>query len=1070
MAEEARLLRQPTISGDTVVFVYGGDLWTVAAGGGEARRLTAFAGSEHFPVLSPDGSRIAFSGEYAGTRQIYVMPVGGGEPRQLTFYPDVGPMPPRGGWDNVPIDWTADGKILFRSNRTPYGQRISRYFVVDPTSGGLPQALQIPEGGPASLSPDGSRLAYSIKSREYRTWKRYQGGRAQDVWIYDLTADTIERLTTYSGTDSFPMWVDDTVYFVSDRAAVGSDQARTLNIFAYDLASKQIRQVTSFSDYDCLWPSRGGREIIFENGGYLYILDTTTDALRKLAVTINDDRPHARPCYKNVAEQIDSAQISPSGKRAVFSARGEVFSVPAKHGDIDNLTRSPGVRERLVDWSPDGVYISYLSEAPGDYELFLRKYHEDEPPVQVTSDTDAWITGYLWSPDSTKIMLTDTKNRLQILDVASRKLTTVDRGRYSRIGDLTWSGDSRWVAYCKRNQSRVSSIWIYSLEEDGPHQLTSDRYDDFGPAFDMQGEYLYFISQREYNRRTRGFDAVLLAGALRADLPPLLAPRHDDEPANHKEDEDNGEEDGEEDGKKKRKKGEDNGADEDKNGEASQVTIDIAGFDSRIASFPLDSGRYMSLTAVKKGLLYLRGDELLSFDLDKREEKTVLKNARGYVLSADGKKLLYRSLSGWGIASPTPGQNGNGVLDLKSMEMKIDPAVEWRQIYTDAWRIMRDWFYDPNMHGVDWQAMHDKYAPLVPHVAHRADLDYLLGELIGELNAGHTYVFPGDQPEVERIPVGVLGCELVADGEYYRIDKIYSGESWDSDRSSPLNRSGLDVKAGDYLIAIDGDTVGTDSNPYRLLENKVDRKVELLVNDLPGREGARTVEVHPIESELDLRHLAWVERNREIVDQLSDGRIGYIYVPNTAYAGFREFYRGWQEQYHKDGLIIDDRYNGGGQIPAQMVFDMAQPVLQYWSRRHQELVTTPAPVHEGPKVMLINGRSSSGGDALPDYFKTMKLGPLMGQTTWGGLIGYGFSPSFVDGGGMAVPSFAYVNTDGEWDVEAVGVDPDIEVFDDPTLIQAGREPMLEEAVAYILKELEKSPPRQIKTPPYPLRQ
>ncbi len=1055
IAEEARLLRQPNINNNQVAFVYAGDIWSVSTQGGVSRKLTSFEGLELFPIFSPDGKWIVFSGEYSGTRQIYVMPAEGGMPTQLTFYPDVGNMPPRGGWDNIPIDWTPDGKkILIRSNRSPYGQRVSRYFLVDPFKEGLEQPLQIPEGGPASLSPDGTKLAYCIKSREFRTWKRYKAGRAQDIWIYDLVKNKIERITDYPGTDNFPLWVGNKIYFTSDRETVESKEPRTLNIFCYDLTKKNIRKVTNFTEFDCLWPSRGKGGIIFENGGYLYVLDTNTEQAHKLTIFINDDKPYMRPLYKNVAKNVESFYVSPSGKRALFAARGDIFSVPAEHGYIRNITQTPAIREISVDWSPDGKYISYLSEKSADYELYIQKYNSEKPTIQMTKNTGAWITGYVWSPDSKKIIVGDKKNRLKLLDVATKKIDLIDEGVYSPISGYEWSPDNRWVVYTKDSENRMTSIWLYSLDQEKKFQLTSDRGDEYNPVFDKEGKTISFISRRDFNWRNRNFDAKLFIGTLRADMESPFAPRSDEEEIEEKKEDEN-----KKDNNKKNKKK-----------KIENVIIDVEGFNQRVVAYPLKTGGYRNLTAVKGGVLYLRDGKLHKFDMEKRKESVILEKVSSYFVAAKGKKFIYKSGTNYGIAEIKPKQKaGAGKLNLGKMEMKITPAVEWNQIYTDAWRIMRDWFYDPGMHGVNWKNMHKKYAALVPYVAHRADLDYILGELIGELNSGHTYVFSGDMDGIKRVPIGVLGCELIPAGEFYKIAKIFPGENWDESRRSPLTEAGVDVKAGDYLIGIDGKIIHTNQNPYRFLENKTDREIVLLINDKPTEKGARKVEVRPAKSELALRHFDWIEHNRALVDSLSGGRIGYIYVANTSFAGFKGFYRGWYEQSNKDGLIIDERYNGGGSLPSPMIFDMAHPVLQYWARRYLPLSSTPSHVNEGPKVMLINGRASSGGDAFPDYFRTMKLGPLMGQTTWGGLIGYGYSPSFVDGGRLAVPCSAYVNSKGEWDVEAVGLKPDIELFDDPTLIQAGREPMIEEAVKYILNELKKNPPKKVKKPVGPDR-
>ncbi|MBN1886087.1 MAG: PD40 domain-containing protein [Candidatus Krumholzibacteriota bacterium] len=1050
LSGEARLLRYPSIMGNRVAFVYAGDIWAVAATGGTARRVTSFQdGLEVFPKISPDGKWIAFSGEYAGTRQIYVVPWEGGVPKRLTFYPDVGVMPPRGGYDYIPYDWTPDGRILVRHNLTPYGRRVGKYFLVDPARPGFEEPLQIPEGGPASLSPDGKKIAYSIKSREFRTWKRYTAGRAQDVFIYDLEKNEIEKIADWEGTDNFPLWIGDAIYYTSDRT-------KTLNLWKYDIVSGETSQVTNFDEYDVLWPSRGGDRIVFEKGGYLFLHDTATGETTRIAVDLGSDKPFLRPVFKNVAGDIESFGLSPSAKRVAFGARGELFTVPAEHGAVRNVSNTPAVREMYADWSPDGKYISYVSEAGGDYEIWIRPQDGSGEPRQLTTNSDAWILSPVWSPDSKRIAWTDKKNRLWFRDVEGGAKTKVDECRYSAVRSHSFSADGAWIVYVKDDENGMTNIWAWSIEKKERVHLTGGITDDWDPVFSTDGKYVYFVSRRDFDYPERRFDSRIYVGTLSRETPAPLGPQSDEEePADDE-----------------KKNGDDKKKDEKTDGdEAPVITAIDDGFAERVAALPIPPGRYRGLTAVEGGVLYLDGDgNLMMFDLGKRKAEEIMKNVRGYVVAPKAKKFLWTGGGSWGIADLNPGQKpGEGKLDLAGMDLRIDPLVEWKQIYTDAWRIMRDWFYDPDMHRVKWREMHDRYAALLPHVAHRADLDFLLGELIGELNAGHTYVFSGDQPRVERVPVGLLGCSFEPHKGRWRIARIYAGENWPGRARSPLVEAGLNVTEGDYLLAIDGHELTDATSPYALLENKVGVNVALTIGEKPSMEGAREVTVQPIDSELDLLYAEWVKENRRIVDELSGGRIGYIHVPNTHYDGFREFYKFFQPLQHKEALIIDDRYNGGGHSPYDMVEVMSHEVFQYWAARHQELATTPFLVNEGPKVMLINGLSSSGGDAFPTYFRKAELGPLMGETTWGGLIGYGFSPGFVDGGGLAVPGFAFVNTEGEWDVEAVGVDPDVYVFDDPTLIQAGRQPMIEKAVEYLLEELKAHPRREVKAPEGPDR-
>ncbi len=1060
--EEARLLRYPHIMGDKAVFVYAGDIWAVSTGGGQARRVTSFPeGIEIFPRISPDGRWIAFSGEYSGTRQVYVVPWEGGVPKRLTYYPDVGVMPPRGGYDYMILDWTPDGRnILVRGNRTPFGEREGKYFLIDPEKPGIERELQIPEGGPASLSPDGRKLAYNIRSREFRTWKRYKAGRAQDVFIYDLEKNEVERIAPYEGTDNFPMWVGGGIYFTSDR-----DELRKLNVYRYDLATRDLVKVTDFKEYDVLWPSRGGDRIIFENGGFIYWMEDGSREPRKIEVTLGSDKPFVRPVYKNVKGDINSFSISPTGKRAVFEARGEVFTVPAEHGTIRNLSRSPAVRQREVEWSPDGKWIAFLSEESGEYEIWIRPQDGAGEPRQITKDTDSWIDGIVWSPDSKRIAYGDKKNRLWHVDVESGDRRQADISPYGVIRDYTFSPDGRWIGYTKTGDNLMTSLWVYSLDSGKTVKLTGDFTNDRDIVFSKDGKYIYFVSSRDFIYPDKEWEDRIYIATLKADTPNPIAPLSDEERPKAEESRDGGKEEGKKEDKEK-----------DKKDDEVSVTVDADGFDGRALAIPVPPGNYFALTEVDGGIVFITTDDagtrmLKKFDLAKRETKDIMSGLNAYQVSADGGKFIF-SVAGndYGIADLAPGQLLTaGRLDFGSMDMRVDPVEEWNQIYHDAWRIMRDWFYDPDMHGVDWKKMHDRYAVLLPHVAHRTDLDYILGELIGELNAGHCYVNSGDMPRVERVPVGLLGCRFEADGDYYRISKIYRGANWNDNERSPLTEPGMNVTEGTYLLEIDGRGVGTSESPYAHLENKVGIPVMLRINDKPSLKGAREITVTPIASELALFYMDWVERNRKLVDRLSGGRIGYIHVPNTWYDGYREFLKAWQPLMNKEALIIDERYNGGGHSPYEMVQMMGSRAFNYWASRHTEPTSTPFPLNEGPKAMLINGLSSSGGDAFPFYFREAGLGPLIGEKTWGGLIGYGFSPGFIDGGGFAVPGFSFMNSEGEWDVEAVGVDPDIYVWDDPTMIQAGREPMIEKAIEYLFDELEKNPAKKVKTPAYPDR-
>jgi tricorn protease len=1044
-----RLLRQPDIHGDTVAFVYAGDIWLASADGGDARRLTSDAGMEYFPKFSPDGRWIAFTGDYSGSRQVFVISVDGGAPRQLTFYNDVGVLPPRGGIDNRVLDWTPDGKnILFNPHRLPWSDRMPAHYVI-PAAGGMETALAIPEGSAGSYSPDGTKLAYTPIEREFRTWKRYRGGRAQDVWIYDLARNTAEQLTKNQYTDNQPMWVGNTIYFTSDR------EDGRLNLWAYDLATKKETKVTNHTDYDVVWPSADKSQVVYENGGYLYKF--ANGKATQIPIRVYGDFRNTLPYFKNVRDNIDWFVISPTGARALFVARGDIFSAPAKEGEIRNLTQTPGVRERDATWSPDGRWIAYLSDRNGDYEVFVRAADGSGDERQVTRDGKAWRFTPQWSPDSKLLAYSDKDHALHVVDVTSGKVTAVDKDEYGDITDYRWSPDSRWLTYTKNNEAQFSSIYVYNLGDAKVSRLTSGMTNDGNPVFDPKGRYLYFTSNRDFNLTFSAWEFNYLytdptrvyVGILSEDGPALFLPQSDEEkaaapaPASAEE-------------PKK---------DAAKPAAASKavvVKIDPAGFENRVRAIPGAPGTYSNLNALANGVLYVRGDgdsgSLKFYNIDDRKEETILESLRGYELSANGEKILAAINRNYSIISAKPGQKPNdSLLKLDAMEMKVDPKAEWAQEFNDAWRILRDWFYDPAMHGLDWNAIRAKYGQLVPHVANRADLDYILGEVAGEMNAGHVYVGSPGEINTKRVDNGLLGAEIVADSGYFRVKNIYPGENWHEAFRSPLTEPGVKVKEGDYILAVDGVSAKGVDNFYRLLENKADRVVTLLVNASPSTTGAREEKVRPVRKETNLRYLEWVASRRAYVEKASGGRIGYMHLPNTAQEGNRELFKNFYPQVQKEALIIDDRYNGGGFIPDRMIELLDRPVLNYWARRNTKPTATPAYAHVGPKAMLINGYSASGGDALPYYFRKRGLGTIIGTRTWGGLIGISGNPNLMDGGSISAPQFRFFDTEGMWAVEGVGVAPDIEVVDRPDLVAKGQDPSLEAAVKLLLEQLEKNP-------------
>ena len=1083
-AEETRLLRFPDIDKDTIVFSYGGDLWLAGAEGGTARRLTADPGEELFPKFSPDGKQIAFTGQYGGNRQVFVIGVDGGAPRQLTFHNDIGEMPPRGGYDNQVLGWTPDGKnVLFNTHRTPWSERIARPYLVA-AGGGMEVPLPIPEGSSGTLSPDGTKMVYSPIMNEYRGWKRYHGGRASDLWTYDLAQNTAERLTDYDGNDFMPVWIGDTIYFISDR------EGGILNLFSLDPAGtpspKTVRKVTDHKDWDALWPSGDDRRIVYEAGGFLWLFDPASGQSHKVPIHVAGDLAHTLPYFKNVTADIHSMALSPTGKRALFGARGDVFTVPAEKGEIRNLTRSPGVRDMDPVWSPDGRWIAYLSDRTGEYEVWVRKSDGSGEERRVTTGATIWRFPPLWSPDSTKIAFSDKDERLIWIDVASGKATEADRETRNDLTDYTWSPDSRWIAYTKIGPSKLASVWVYSLDKAKAYQLTSDLTNEAEPVFDPQGRYLYFLSNRDFNLTFSSFEldyvytnpTRVYVALLAKDGPALFLPESDEEPAA-----DEAKSGGPGARKlepapkpvKKPAKGTEEKAEAADKTEAAKkpFKIDVDGFELRVRAIPGPAGDYRNLSAGPDAVYYVTGTgaarQLKMYDLKEQKESAVLPGVGNYELSADGKKILYNQDETYGIVDAKADQKaGDGKLSLEKLELRIDPRAEWNEMYVDAWRTLRDHFYDPAMHGLDWPAIRARYAQLIPFLASRSDLDFIFTEMGNELSAGHIYVDRGDEPGPKRVENGLLGAEIEAHPSgFFRIAKIFPGENWNPNFRSPLTEPGVHVAMGDYILAVDGESTKGVDNFYRLMQNRADGAVTLLVNSEPSLQGAHEERVRPISSEQNLRYLDWVQATRAKVDKASGGRIGYLHLPDTAVNGNRELFKYFYPQASKDALILDDRFNGGGFIPDRMIALLSRPLHSYWAQRNLESFTTPTFYNNGPKVTLINGQAGSGGDAFPFYFRQANLGPLIGTRTWGGLAGLGTTPALLDGGTLSAPSFRFYTPDGKWAVENEGVAPDVEVIDRPDEVAKGHDPSLEKAIAYLLDELKKNPPKKVPVPTPP---
>jgi tricorn protease len=1058
---DARMLRFPDVSADKIVFVYAGDLWTISKDGGLARKLSSPKGQELFPKFSPDGQMIAFSGNYDGNTDVYLISAEGGTPERLTHHPDA----------DLVVEWYPDGKyILYRSQMLSPSYRFNRFFK-QPTEGGIPETLPLPYGELASFSPDGNHIAFQLISREFRTWKRYRGGMASDLWLYNFSNNTSEKFTDFEGTDAVPMWHQKTIYFLSDR-----DEHKKLNIWAYDLNTKQNRQITNFTEYDVKWPSIGPDAIVFENAGKLHLLDLDSETSQPISIQVPADLPEVRVQLKDASKNIQSFSLSPSGKRALFEARGEVFTVPEKHGSVRNLTNTSGVAERFPTWSPDGKYVAYFSDQTGEYELYIRLGDGKVKGRQITTGGECFRYSTVWSPDSKLIAFNDKTGSLFIVDIAEGKPRLVDKDEWFRITSYSWSPDSRWLAYAKNMPNTQGALMIYDTKEHKIRQVTSDYYNDRYPVFDPEGKYLFFYSDRTFNPVYGDMDATwiypnatnILAVTLRKDEESPIAPRSDEEGGVKEEN-------------NKDKKNEDK---DEKEKEPEPVKIDFDNFEKRVIKLPIDIGNVGPLYAIKGKVVFTRypaagaakphepSGTLAYYDLDEREEKIIISGIDTYTLSTDGKKVLYKSKETYGIIDIAENKKvGDGKIVTEKMKTWTTPRDEWQQIFNEVWRIERDYFYDPDMHRVDWKAIKERYKTLLPYIVDRADLNYVMGEMIAELNASHTYVGGGDLEEPEKISVGLLGCDFELDKEkkLYSIKKIYEGGVWDMEVRSPLRRPGIQVSEGEYLLAVNGLPLDPSKDPWAAFQDLAGEVVTLTISSSPSGANAREVLIEPLSSESRLRNLAWIESNRHKVEEATNGKIGYIYIPDTGINGQNELVRQFIPQRNKEGLIFDERFNSGGQIPDRFIELLNRPIYNYWARRDNRDWQTPFISHVGPKVMLINGWAGSGGDALPYYFKKAGLGPLIGTRTWGGLIGISGNPQPIDGGFISAPTFGFWNVEGNWEVEGYGVQPDYEIENAPHEMVADRDQQLEKAIEVVLDMLKEKPFKKPAKPPYPDR-
>jgi len=1056
--DEARLLRFPAFSGKQVVFSYAGDLYTVEKSGGIARKLTSDAGYEMFPRFSPDGKTLAFTAQYDGNTEVYTMPATGGKPKRLTITATLGrdDISDRMGPNNIVMAWSPDGKdIIYRSRKQTFNDFKGQLFKVS-VDGGLSTELPFPAGGFCSYSPDGKKLAMNRIFREFRTWKYYKGGMADDIWVYDFQSKETVNLSNNDGQDIIPMWSGDNIYYLSNRD-------RVMNLFVYNLSSKQTRKLTNYTDYDIKFPSLGSGGIIYENAGFLYIFDLGTEKSEKINISIADDFDNGRNSLKDASKNINSVKLSPDGKRIVLSARGDVFSVPAKSGITRNITNSSGAHDREACWSPDGKSIAYLSDRNGEYEIYVQKQDGSEPAVQLTTGADTYKFSIQWSPDSKKILWNDKKLRLQFVDVDTKKTTLVEQSKFWEFGDFNWSPDSKWITYSSQQKNGMSIINLYQVDNGTITEVTDNWFDSDQPAFSNDGKYLVFSSRRdfnpvysetEWNHAYRDMSRIYLITLQKSTASPF-APENDEvktesspEPAKETSKEADAKSDKTKAPAEPKKK--------------VNVVIDLDGIKDRVVSIPTNPGNYYNINVINDAVYYNEtsaGDESSSlkiYDLKKKKE-TELGLGMNFDITADAKKMLIRKQGKYYIVElPGTKITLDESIELGNLKVWVNNAQEWKQIYDESWRQMRDFFYVANMHGVDWPAVKDKYSVLLPYVNDRNDLNYLIGEMIGELNVGHAYVGGGDRRMPERIATGLLGAKLSKDPSgYFKIDKLLKSENWSKDARSPLNELGVNVTEGQYILAVNGKSCKGMTDIYEALINTAGQQVELTVSSGTDEKSGRKVIVVPIRSEASLYYYTWVQNNIKKVSDATNGEVGYIHIPDMGVEGLNEFVKHFYPQLDKKALIIDDRGNGGGNVSPMLIERLQRVVTRAnMSRNVSEPGQTPRQMMLGPKVMLIDHYSASDGDLFPYAFKKHQLGKVIGTRTWGGVVGIRGSLPFIDGGDLRKPEFAsYSSEESKWIIEGTGVEPDIYLENDPAREYAGIDDQLNKAIELIKEEL-----------------
>ena len=1048
---DTRLLRFPDIHGDQVVFVHGGDLWLASTEGGPARRLTSHAGLELFPKFSPDGGHIAFTAQYGGDEQVYVIPVEGGEPAQLTWYPSQGPLPARWGYDAQVYGWTPDGQsVIFRSMRDGFDLTDSQLFTVS-VDGGLPQALPMPISGAGDISPDGSEVLYSPLFRDFRTWKRYEGGWAQDLHLFDLETNTSRNITNHVRTDRDPMWIGSDMYFASDRSDF-------LNLYRYDRQSGEAAAITSHEGVDVRWPSTDGvNRIVYELSGQLRILNVETGDDTAITITVADDAGLDRAHRLEVGGRVNGFDVSPNGARMSATARGELFSVPVEDGVTRNLSNTPGAHEREAAWSPDGTQIAYISDETGEEELWVRDAAGVEPPRQVTSGSSIRYFSPVWSPDGAHIALGGAYGQIWIVDMDDGRMRLAGDDRGFAVHDFSWSPDSRWLAYSSAEDNDFRSLYLYDVENGETRKLTDEAFSEYNPVFSPSGEHLFFLSDRSFAPQIGAFEwnyaldreTGVYAFALTEDASNPFLPKNDEAVV---DDEDE---------------------DADENGdEAPTVEIDLDGLTDRVIRAPIEFDNYGGLSVTDSHILYVRSGpfyygrssdidaSLEAFNIEEREAKTLVSGIQGYALTADGSHVIVRKDGGFQRLKVQDQPQEPVAISTADMEALRVPSAEFAAIFDEVWRRFRDYFYVENMHGYDWAAIREQYRPLVDDVAHRSDLNYLMGEMIGELNAGHAYVQGGEEDLPDRPQTALLGARLALENGRYRITEIFEGDNAEPRYRSPLNEVGVNVSEGDYILAINGRPLTADTNPYALLSGGSDQLVELRVASRADGRDARNVVIEPLSSENNLLYLRWVEANRARVDAATDGRVGYLHIPDMGASGIYEWIKHFYGNMRKEGLVIDVRGNGGGNVSQMLINRLSRDLLFTGYARGIDVPDSyPDQVFVGPMAAILDEDSASDGDIFPAAFQAAGLGPLIGKRSWGGVIGITSHGPLLDDGAVFVPQFGFADAQGRWTIEGYGVDPDIEVDNPPEALLAGEDPQLQRAIEEVLRQMQTQPTR-----------